>query len=177
MLLNQHDTRVWKQEFNLSSGLLPVVLPPVSSPRGPIGGAPTTSISKQRTELGSGLAAFASRTKATPSRYQGIVKLMEPTIPEFKGNLKVYCTRNKAGGSCSYRFVVTVADQSTYIQVLVSDKAAEIILGLPAKEAAGGVFRKSPFDTKVAWNATIQSVQNRGQRFFVLLDLLREDEI
>lgn len=179
LLLESHDERVKLKQYNPTSGLLPIAIPPPRRPStettpesaAPAANPPPEAMPVERAPVpvegvGKDLAAFISAgTRA--KRFKGVVQLLQPTIPEFKGNLKVYCVGNASG--FAYRCVITVADASTFTKVLVPDPIAETIFGIPASKAVGGIRRSEPFDSNVSYEVTIQTVEKGGQRFFVLM--------
>lgn len=137
-------------------------------------------------KLGNGLAEFACRPATSseildagshPSKkrrknpndvYNGIVRLLEPTIPAFNGNLQVYCS----GTPPAYRLVATVSDDSKSLNVIVASPVADNIFRVPAADAAqGGRWIESPFDPNQAWKVKLRGLLKNGQRYFVMTDI------
>jgi hypothetical protein len=156
-LLEEHDKRVRRNEYNPSSGLLP------SLPAPALG-------QKQAPGLGNGLADFVSN--ASIGQYEGVVQLLK-TMPAFRGSFQPFCQVSQDGSGFAYRFGVALADESTYVTALVQNGPGCSIFGMPASTAVGMSSRKRDevIDPEVPWMARLQSVEANGGRFFVLIDL------
>ncbi len=191
-LLREHDKRVKRKEYNVQSGLLPSSYP--SGCETISNGPPPRSSFSISIPLGNGLFDFASRVVApkvhqerrlsskkskrvSENCYKGIVQIVEPTFPEFKGNLQVYCSNDKSSTPV-YRCAMTVTDESSIsLQVIVLPHLAERIFGVPAIEAARGKHRRvAPFDTDAAWKVSLYSTLKEGRRYFVMTDLEQVSE-
>lgn len=158
-LLEEHNKRVRRKEFNLSSSVLSAIRPP------PVTSSGDEEEHENSLRLGNGLAEFI-HSSTTTTAYEGIVQVVEPTLPEYQGDLSIYPTQTSTG--YIYRCIVTIADESACIQVIVPNSSGEVLFGMPAAEAAKGARRKEPFNSQIAWSACLQAVHSRGQRFFIL---------
>jgi len=152
--------------------------------------APTQPHSLAGLQVGDGLAEFATKAQDSPQAdegdgprrrkkrrkdidiYKGFVRLLEPTIPAFTGNLQVFCS-NVSPTTCSYRLVLTISDKSKSLNVIVASPVADKIFGVPAKDAVWGGHWKQPplFDSTQLWNVTLRGVHKNGQRYFVMTDI------
>lgn len=173
-LLEQHNKRLKRKEYNRESGLCPLSL---SNDQGAI----TTSI-----PLGTGLADYLAKSLEPPTPegrmprskkfnkedlFSGIVRLVEPTFPEFEGDLQVFCYNRN--GKNVYQCSMTVTDASSVsLEVIVPNHLAERIFGIPATEAVqGNQCKENLFDADAAWKVSIYGVVKAGQRFFVMTDI------
>ena len=164
VLLEEHNKRMAREEYNPQSGLLPSNPIPMQLDK-----------SRALPALGDGLSDFVWDTNS--GKFVGIVRILE-SQPHFRGSYKPFCHENS--GSFEYRFSVHLADASQQITALVSNTAAEKIIGMPASVAVGR--KKKPnlaiIDPDTLWMAKIQSLHFAGEspdspeeRYFLLLDL------
>jgi len=190
----EHDKRVKRNEYNPNSGLL--VVPetrnehseteartgaPSTTPRTnlPLGNGLATFLTKKRPEHSSTIDSSSSKKRRRSDQhggtmYRGIVRLLPKTVPEYTGNLGVYCTTMTTPPS--YQCFVTMVDASNVgLPVLVTGTAGDVLFDLPAKVAVLDGHRQTPFDTNVAWMVSIQSVWKRSKEFFILKAIERID--
>lgn len=192
-LVQEHQKRARRNEYNPISGLLPLSILQKEAARTAARDAALLSNNSSAGQvitlsLGNGLTAFSSKPFEDMNRrprkkrkkqnesiiYKGKVRLLEETCPPFNGDLGVYCPKTAPTGTPIYRCLVTVADESERsLQVIVPHPVAEKLFGVPAADAVkGGFCRDAPFDTKAAWHVTIiQNLLAEGKRFFVLHDI------
>lgn len=143
-----------------------------------------TNIPNQRAStslipLGTGLADYLEKSLEPPTqpgpfkeeRFCGIVRLVEPTFPEFKGDLGVFCYNRN--GRYVYQCGLTVTDGSSVsLDVIVPHHLAERIFGVSAQEAAKGIqYKETPFDSDAAWRVWMYGAINAGRRYFVMTDI------
>lgn len=189
-LLQEHQKRVERNEYNVASGLLPTIINQATRKTS----GDHLHASRYSLRLGSGLKEFASRV-TTPKviqhrqhpmtkgktqlefSYTGVVRLVEPTLPQFMGNLQVYCIHHK-NSTPTYRCAMTVTDESSMsIQVIVPHHLAERIFGVPATVAArGNHLRAAPYDTSAAWDVSLCSALKNGRRYFIMTEIEKMSE-
>jgi hypothetical protein len=160
VLLEEHNKRMARNEYNPESGLLPHMPSPLANEkRAPPG-------------LGDGLADFASDPSG--QKYVGVVQLLK-SVPAFQGNFRPFCKPSQDGAGFMYRFAVALADESTHVMAIVSDSVGEKIIGMPASVAVGSRRKRDDvaiFDSDTPWMARLQSIEiPEGGRFFVLTGL------
>lgn len=161
-LLQAHNKRMRRNEFNPSSGVLPNSIPSTTS------NTKSTKRSKQR--LGAKLREFAE--SAEQSTFVGLVSLGD-TLPKFENSLKAFCKQSSDGSSFVYQFAVALNDKSGKLDVIVKDSAGASIIGMSASVAVGTSSRRRTelFQPDQKWMAKVMRTNIDGVDYFVLVDI------
>jgi hypothetical protein len=158
-LLQDHNKRMLRNEYNADSGLLPPSIPTTTS---------TTQNKRNRSLLGQGLRGFAKFLGV--SSFVGPVNLGE-TYPDFDSSLQPFCKRSSDGSSFVYQFAVTLYDHSGKLDVIVNNSAGENIIGMPASTAVGKSRGTKPIQSDLKWMAKVMRTNVDGVEYFVLVDI------
>ena len=157
-LLEEHNNRMSRNEYNPESGLLPFI-PPL-----------TAGIQQKQSlpGLGDGLLEFLN--DRTTEIFVGVVEF-RTFLPDFNGSYKPFCKPTNDGTGFMYRFAMVLADESTYVKVIVNNSVGEKIFRMTASVAVNTQSKRDDVeivDKDTLWVARLRSVQVQKDRFFVL---------
>jgi hypothetical protein len=155
--------------YNPQSGLLPLAGEDSARVATP---SPTRQVERSaenasKSSAEEGLASLAANTLG---QHVGIVCVIK-TIPDIKNGLSDLCKPCQNGFVYSFGVILRDKDGSM-CNAIVNDAVGSTLFGMSATEAVRGAKRgEDIINESLLWKATVQSVEWRSARYFILLDI------